>query len=76
MRQSRALMRLYVIGEKPVYKKNGNLIFRQRFPYTPIYVSILSPLSIRLILSYAIHWGNTRSNEERRLAHEISKRIR
>lgn len=50
MKQSKALMRLYVIGEKPVYKKNGNLIFRQRFPNTPIYVSILSLMASLITL--------------------------
>lgn len=53
MKQSKALTRLDVIGEMPIYKKNGNLIFRQRFPNTPIYVSILS-LVASLITLFAV----------------------
>jgi len=53
MRKSKALMRLYVISEEPIYRKNGNLIFRQRFSNTPIYVSLLS-LVASLITLFAV----------------------
>lgn len=48
MRKEKALLRLQSMGEKPIYNKKGNLIFRQRFPYTALVISIIA-LAIALM---------------------------
>lgn len=50
MRKSKALMRLYAIDEELIYKKNGNLIFRQRSPNTPVYISFLTLIASLITL--------------------------
>lgn len=42
MRTEKALLRLQSMGERPIYKRNGKLIFCQKYPHTALIISILA----------------------------------